>query len=398
MDQWRAEFCLPSILSGVIDVFNQYPVANDAAMADDRGWLAMDFGLLPPEINSARMYAGPGAGPLLAAAAAWDGLAADLHATAVAYHAVIVELTTGPWLGTSSAGMVGAAAPYLTWLHDTAGRAEGTAMQAQAAVAAYEAAHTMTVPPSAVAANRAQLAGLIATNVLGQNTPAIAATEADYGEMWAKDSAAMYMYAGASASASKVTPFTPPPTTTGHQTLPRGTEPMSTIVSALRRLASPSSPSLSTTREALDSISGHARTASSAVNSVLGGVGLAKPVNVSGATTAAGVPGLRPAVGTAVSPGWSVPVSSGGAAMSAAVGKAASVGALSVPRSWGAAVPETASAIASPGGWGPQPVSGAVGVPVMPVAAMAARGAGRAAYAARVTLRPSVIPRSPLGG
>jgi PPE-repeat protein len=99
-----------------------------------------------------------------------------------------------------------------------------------------------------------------------------------------------------------------------------------------------------------------------------------------------------------VPPGWSVPVSSGGAAMSAAVGKAASVGALSVPRSWGAAVPETASAIASPGGWGPQPVSGAMGVPVMPVAGMAARGAGRAAYAARVTLRPSVIPRSPLGG
>ena len=50
----------------------------------------MDFGLLPPEINSARRYAGPGAGPLLAAAAAWDGLAADLHATAAAYHAVIV--------------------------------------------------------------------------------------------------------------------------------------------------------------------------------------------------------------------------------------------------------------------------------------------------------------------
>jgi PPE-repeat protein len=359
----------------------------------------MDFGLLPPEINSGRMYAGPGAGPLLAAAAAWDGLAVDLHATAVAYHAVIAELTTGPWLGPSSAGMVGAAAPYLGWLHDTAGRAEGAAMQAQAAVAAYEAAHTMTVPPSVVAANRAQLAGLIATNVLGQNTPAIAATEADYGEMWARDSAAMYMYAGASASASKVTPFTPPPTTTngaarsGHQTLP-----VATIVSALRQLASPSSESLSTTREALDSISGHARTASSAVNSVLSGVGLGKPVNVSGATTAAGVPGLGPAVGTAVPPGWSVPVSSGGAAMSAAAGKAASVGALSVPRSWGAAVPETASAIASPGGWGPQPVSGATGVPVMPVAGMAARGAGRAAYAARVTLRPSVIPRSPLGG
>jgi PPE-repeat protein len=85
----------------------------------------MDFGLLPPEINSARMYAGPGAGPLLAAAAAWDGLAADLHATAAAFHAVILELATGPWRGPSSAAMVGATARYLAWLHETAGEPKG---------------------------------------------------------------------------------------------------------------------------------------------------------------------------------------------------------------------------------------------------------------------------------
>ena len=36
----------------------------------------MDFGALPPEINSGRMYTGPGCGSTLAAAAAWDGLAA----------------------------------------------------------------------------------------------------------------------------------------------------------------------------------------------------------------------------------------------------------------------------------------------------------------------------------
>jgi PPE-repeat protein len=58
------------------------------------------------------------------------------------------------------------------------------------------------------------LAMLVATNILGQNTPAIAATEALYAEMWAPDAAAMYGYAGASATASRVTPFTPPPQTT----------------------------------------------------------------------------------------------------------------------------------------------------------------------------------------
>ncbi|MGH3632814.1 MAG: PPE family protein, partial [Mycobacterium sp.] len=69
-------------------------------------------------------------------------------------------------------------------------------------------------PPPVVAANRAQLTALIATNVLGQNTPAIAATEAQYWEMWAQDAAAMYGYAGSSAAASQLTPFAAPQSTT----------------------------------------------------------------------------------------------------------------------------------------------------------------------------------------
>ena len=53
----------------------------------------------------------------------------------------------------------------------------------------------MTVPPPVIAANRAQLMALIATNFFGQNTPAIAATEAHYSEMWVQDATAMYGYA-----------------------------------------------------------------------------------------------------------------------------------------------------------------------------------------------------------
>ncbi|MDT5256051.1 MAG: hypothetical protein QOD10_1131, partial [Mycobacterium sp.] len=37
-----------------------------------------DFAAIPPEINSGRMYAGPGAESMMVAAAAWDGLAAEL--------------------------------------------------------------------------------------------------------------------------------------------------------------------------------------------------------------------------------------------------------------------------------------------------------------------------------
>ncbi|PIB74702.1 PPE family protein [Mycobacterium celatum] len=174
----------------------------------------LDFGALPPEVNSGRMYSGPGPGPLLAAAGAWDGLAAELSLAATGYDSVISELTGGPWVGPASMSMVAAAAPYVSWLSATAAQAEQTANQARAAVAAYEAAFAMTVPPPVIAANRALLMALIATNFFGQNTPAIMATEAHYMEMWGQDAAAMYGYAGASADASTVTPFTPPPQTT----------------------------------------------------------------------------------------------------------------------------------------------------------------------------------------
>ncbi|MGA7133599.1 MAG: PPE family protein [Mycobacterium sp.] len=170
--------------------------------------------MLPPEVNSGRMYAGPGSGPMLAAAAAWDGLAAELQSTAASYGSAISELTDGPWLGSSSASMAAATAPYLDWLTTTAGQADQSGMQAKAAAAAYEAAFAMTVPPAVIAANRTLLTALIATNVVGQNTPAIAATETDYAEMWAQDAGAMYGYAGSSAAASTLTPFTSPPPTT----------------------------------------------------------------------------------------------------------------------------------------------------------------------------------------
>ncbi|MBO0864417.1 MAG: PPE family protein, partial [Mycobacterium sp.] len=171
----------------------------------------MDFAALPPEINSALMYAGPGAGPLVAASAAWDQLAADLQSTASAYGSVISGLTGGAWQGPSSQAMAAAAAPHVAWLTATAGQAEQASAQAQAAAAAYEAAFMGTVPPPVIAANRALLMALVATNFFGQNTPAIAATQAQYAEMWAQDAATMYGYAGAASAASTLTPFTPAP-------------------------------------------------------------------------------------------------------------------------------------------------------------------------------------------
>ncbi|BBX73483.1 PPE family protein [Mycobacterium shinjukuense] len=174
----------------------------------------MDFGALPPEINSGRMYMGPGSGPMLAAAAAWDELAAGLHSTAASYGSTVEGLTVGSWTGPSAIAMAAAAAPYVAWLSATAAQAEQAATQAKLAAGAYETAFAATVPPPVIEANRALLMSLIATNIFGQNTPAIAATEAQYLEMWAQDAAAMYGYAGSSAAAAQLAPFSEPPQTT----------------------------------------------------------------------------------------------------------------------------------------------------------------------------------------
>lgn len=146
----------------------------------------MDFGALPPEVNSVRMYAGPGSAPMVAAASAWNGLAAELSSAATGYETVITQLSSEGWLGPASAAMAEAVAPYVAWMSAAAAQAEQAATQARAAAAAFEAAFAATVPPPLIAANRASLMQLISTNVFGQNTSAIAAAEAQYGEMWAQ--------------------------------------------------------------------------------------------------------------------------------------------------------------------------------------------------------------------
>jgi PPE-repeat protein len=177
----------------------------------------LDFGALPPEINSARMYAGPGSAPMSAAASAWDALAAQLESHAAGYSATLSELRGRAWSGDAATAMAAAVDPYVAWAFTTAAQAGQAAAQARAAAAAYEAAFAATVPPHVVAANRFQLLTLIATNFFGQNAAAIAATEITYAEMWAQDATAMYGYAASSSAATTLTPFTEPPRTTTAQ-------------------------------------------------------------------------------------------------------------------------------------------------------------------------------------
>ena len=378
----------------------------------------MDFGALPPEINSVRMYAGPGSGSMLAAASAWDALATQLYAASTSYESVIANLSSD-WQGPSSVAMGAAAAPYVEWMSASGAQAEQAASQARAAAAAYETAFLATVPPAAIAENRNQLASLMATNVLGQNTAAIAATEAEYGQMWAQDAAAMYGYAGSSATAAQVSPFGQPPQTTnpggaasqsGAVAQAAGTAPanaqsalsqlMSTTPRTLQSLASPAaSPatdpsSLTTFLNNLNSTP-LARIAAN-IEFVTKGI---RPVNDTLLSLSLGLVAtartwsdtavdLEGPLFAALGSSSQAAGAAGGAAVSASVGSAGLAGALSVPPSWAVASPAvklaaTVLECTSTGG-APAAVSGFSGE--MALAGLAGGALG------------SVVPRGVTGG
>ena len=83
----------------------------------------MFYAAFPPEINSGRIYSGPGSGPLVSAAIAWDELATELQSTAASYSSVISSLTSGTWSGPTSLSMAAAVGPYLAWMRETAAQA-----------------------------------------------------------------------------------------------------------------------------------------------------------------------------------------------------------------------------------------------------------------------------------
>jgi PPE-repeat protein len=405
-----------------------------------------DFGAFPPEVNSAKMYAGPGSASLMSAAGAWNGLASELRSQAANYTSIVSNLTGEGWRGQASTAMAAAAAPYTAWMNTTAAQAERTANQAIAAAAAYEAAFGMTVPPPVIAANRTQLASLVATNLLGQNGPAIAATEAQYGQMWAQDAAAMYGYAAQSATATKVPSFTTAPQTTapgalagqaaattqatGTSTQASLSQLTSTVPTTLQGMASPATSTSSSTSglSGLESLLSGGSSGNSQLDSfwstwgpdanvwnTLTSTGTFNPAQIAQTVTGAsflgpgalagseglgGVPPLAMAAGLGSGThGISGLTGLGatGSSMSTSLGQSTSIGQLSVPPSWSAVAPSAPPPVASAMGSSPlaAPPEVATGVPgVAPAgAAMGARaGVTTGIVDNRFLIRPPMVP------
>jgi PPE-repeat protein len=332
--------------------------------------VVFDFAARPPEVNSGLIYAGAGAGPLTAASSAFSTLSAELSSNAASYDSVISQLTGSDWQGPSSQAMAAAAQPYIAWLSTTSGQLEQAATQAIASAAAYEAAFAASIPPPVIAANRAALAVLVATNFLGINTPAIAANEALYAEFWAQDAAAMYAYASASSAAAALSPLTPPaentnPAAVGQQAGASSAASSNGTSSALNNTLGNSQSALSA---AAQPAAGTASGLLSALNGLMGnpivgngiyniGVTLAWNTAMMTATLPllghflAGAPfgvtisdaaplGAGLGFGTTLAGAGE---SLGGGATLAGMGSASSIGGMSVPASWAGAAPAAAA-------------------------------------------------------
>ncbi|MEZ0366823.1 PPE family protein [Mycobacterium sp. pUA109] len=350
--------------------------------------------MLTPEVISTQMYTGPGSAPLTAAAMAWDGLSTELASAAVGYRWALAGLA-GAWSGPSAAAMQAAAQPYIAWLESAAATAHATAAQARAAVLAYETAHAAVVPPAAVYANRAQLAVLVATNLLGQNTALIAANEAQYAAMWAADLAAMGAYASASTAATQLPTFTPAPQTAQPLTQatqqPADTTSVGSIISQL--LGGQTVPGwLDETFQSL--LSSGPWQAPTDVLALLTGLWAV--------SSAASLPDVLNRIRNTVDvppmpivPAPTVPKVHAHA--SAAAGNGNRIGRLSVPSSW--AQPPTAGGA---GGAGPAAAALAAeerAVPLaMPLGAGQRNGERRKRPDPEYGIAPKVVPRPPSGG
>jgi PPE-repeat protein len=330
--------------------------------------MVFDFGSQPPEINSALIYSGAGAGPLTAASSAFNNLSAELSSNAASYQSVISQLTGSEWQGPSSEAMAAAAQPYITWLTTTSAQLQEAATHAMASAAAYQTAYSTSIPPALIAANRAQLATLVAKNTLGQNAPAIAANEAQYGEFWAQDAAAMYGYASASAAAT-LSPLTPPAETTN----PAGQGQQAAAVSSAAGSNGTSATLNNTLGGLQNAVSAAASPAQDTVGSVLSALnGLFGAPIMSNTIYNGGMPlawntammsCTLPMLGHMFSMapfGYTIsdaaPLGAGlgfgttlagassgvGGATLAGMGSASSVGGMSVPAAWSAATPEVA--------------------------------------------------------
>ncbi|WP_078358262.1 PPE family protein [Mycobacteroides chelonae] len=188
-----------------------------------------EWGALPPEINSGRLWGGVGAATMIAGGGAVDVLSGLLFATGAA--GLAVNSAQGvSWAGDTGTVAAAAQLPHLAWEPSTGGMLTAAAQLIKAAGAAFEKARMATPTPAEIAFNQSTHVALQQANIpaLGMLTPLIVENRTQYfGDYWVRSGANMYSYmAESAATAGALPPPPPPPPSTANAGLPSGPGPM----------------------------------------------------------------------------------------------------------------------------------------------------------------------------
>ena len=171
---------------------------------------------LTPEVNAIRLTTGPGAAAMTPVMAGYQTAGVTHMQQGAQMLATAATTATGSWWGQGGTAMLAAAVPKSEWQIEAGAHAEKAGVLIGEAAAAHSTAVASTIPYPVVIANRIREATLQATNILGQNTPAIAEADVEYGEYWSQNASAMTGYASAAAGiASGLSVPLRPPMVTG---------------------------------------------------------------------------------------------------------------------------------------------------------------------------------------
>ncbi len=173
---------------------------------------AGSWSAFPPEVNAGQLMLGDQGASIEAAAIAYDVLAAALMAEAAQMAATTGSAAADGFIGAGGTAMMATAVPYIAALQTLAAWVEQSAASAAAILQAYVTAKAAMIQVPVCETNRVSQAGFVATNIIGQNTPAIIALDMEYFDFfWPLNASNMGGYEGIVTTVITTLGIPPPP-------------------------------------------------------------------------------------------------------------------------------------------------------------------------------------------